>query len=384
MTSSWNLVELGEVCMQRSEIVEPRKISNTRFIGLEHIGSGKNVIEMAGNSRDVKSSKFRFFSNDLLYGKLRPYLDKCVVAPFDGICSTDLIVLEPVKERTASNFLVQLLHSTGFLKHSVSSTTGTNHPRTTWKQLAKFRFGLPPLREQSKIAEILSTLDDTIQKAEQVIAHTERLRKGLLSELIGKIAQFTTLAELGTLQYGLTASAVKTDSGIRFLRITDIDESGEIDWRTVPFCEATSNEIGKYLLGRGDLLFARIGSTTGKSCFIHRDVKSVFGSYLIRFRVDNKSIDPEFLYYFTQSSEYWEQINRNKEGQLKKGVNTAVLKGLKVPFPSIQVQRKVAEIVSAVDSKTRLEREKKVSLERIRKRLLDDLVSGKVRHPEFM
>jgi hypothetical protein len=93
-------------------------------------------------------------------------------------------------------------------------------------------------------------------------------------------------------QYGYTASAEDTGNA-RFLRITDITDSG-VKWETVPFCECPEDSIERYLLKSGDIVFARIGATTGKSYLITDPPRSVFASYLIRVRC-KEGIDPDFL-----------------------------------------------------------------------------------------
>lgn len=147
-------------------------------------------------------------------------------------------------------------------------------------------------------------------------------------------------------QYGYTASA--SDKGnARFFRITDIN-GFSIDWQRVPFCQCGRDQFDKYRLFENDILIARIGATTGKSCIIKRAPDAVFASYLIRVCANSK-VDPDYLYYFFQSNSYWRQINENKNNNLKKGVNASILKSLKVPLPpTINEQRRIAAILSTV------------------------------------
>jgi type I restriction enzyme S subunit len=146
-------------------------------------------------------------------------------------------------------------------------------------------------------------------------------------------------------QYGYTASA--GDKGnTQFLRITDITESG-VKWGTVPYCECPKKNLSKYLLASGDIVFARIGATTGKSYLIADPPPSVFASYLIRVR-PKKEIDPAFLSHFFRTNSYWRQIDAQKGSSLKKGVNGSLLKKLKVPVPPLPEQKKIAHILSMV------------------------------------
>jgi type I restriction enzyme S subunit len=160
---------------------------------------------------------------------------------------------------------------------------------------------------------------------------------------IGTIAKSWRVAELSEVceppQYGYTASA-EAKGNARFLRITDITESG-VKWPTVPFCECPEELMKRYLLKSGDIVFARIGATTGKSYLITDPPKSVFASYLIRVRC-KKDINPAFLSKFFRSDAYWLQVDSQKDTNLKKGVNGSVLKTLQVPVPPLPEQQKIA------------------------------------------
>jgi len=183
----WDVVTLGDVCDQRSEMFQPSGNNNYRFVGLEHISSGETRIHTSAQDVAVKSSKFKFYSGDVLYGKLRPYLDKAVLVDFDGICSTDLLVLKS-KEGITKGFLVYVLHSERFLKHAITTTSGTNHPRTSWKAISRFKLGLPKTPEQQKIAETLSSIDRKLELERIEKAKLDHIKRGLMDLLLtGKI-----------------------------------------------------------------------------------------------------------------------------------------------------------------------------------------------------
>lgn len=146
-------------------------------------------------------------------------------------------------------------------------------------------------------------------------------------------------------QYGLTASAAKAGN-TQFLRITDI-EGRNVNWTSVPYCDCPADDLTKYRLASGDIVFARIGATTGKTAFLVDPPNAVFASYLIRVRA-KPGLDPEFLSHFLQSQAYWIQIDGSKHTNLKKGVNGSLLKALLVPKPPLSEQCKIARLLSSV------------------------------------
>jgi type I restriction enzyme S subunit len=122
-----------------------------------------------------------------LYGKLRPYLDKAAVTDFSGVCSTDIIVLTP-NERTIQYFIVYLLHLNKFIEYAKATTSGVNHPRTSWNLLKKFKLALPKLSEQKEITNILLNIDKKLSQAESRKQTLQALFKTMLNNLMtGKV-----------------------------------------------------------------------------------------------------------------------------------------------------------------------------------------------------
>lgn len=156
---SWELVTIADVCEQRKESYIPDSSGNLIYVGLEHITSGEYYLSNHSYENTVVSSKYKFYPTDLLYGKLRPYLDKAVVSNISGVCSTDIIVIKPKIDK---KFLLALLHSESLLKHAIATTSGVNHPRTSFDSLSKFKFALPKESEQGAVGELLFKLEDKI------------------------------------------------------------------------------------------------------------------------------------------------------------------------------------------------------------------------------
>jgi len=190
------------------------------------------------------------------------------------------------------------------------------------------------------------------------------------------------LGELGTLQYGFTASAEKEPVGPKFLRITDIKGGGRISWEEVPYCRMPDNEFEKYRLRDGDILIARIGATTGKTCIVHEIPKAIFASYLIRLQIKDTA-DPFFVYYMMNTSTYWDQINANKEGKLKKGVSASFLKTLEIPLPPLFEQREIDKVLGTI--KKAIGQQDKIieAAKDLKKSLMQKLFREGIGHNEF-
>jgi type I restriction enzyme S subunit len=182
----WDVVRLGDVAEQRKETTNPRD-GDWKYVGLEHIDPGESHLKRYGFSNEVRSSKSKFYSRDILYGKLRPYLDKGVLVDFEGICSTDIIVIK-TKEDLNETLLSYLVHISDFREYATKTMTGVNHPRTSWRTLSQFSIPLPPLPTQQKIASILSAVDKKIEAEATKRKSLDELFKSLLHNLMtGKL-----------------------------------------------------------------------------------------------------------------------------------------------------------------------------------------------------
>jgi type I restriction enzyme S subunit len=154
---NWQIVKLGEVCLLKTETVIPSDNPEVRYVGLEHLESDNPYLTNWGTASEVKSIKYKFSVNDILYGKLRPELDKAVIAEFEGICSQEILVIE-CGNLIVPQFLVYLLHTRNFLNYAIQTARGVSLPRTSWTSLVSFEFPLPPLSVQGAIAQILQAV----------------------------------------------------------------------------------------------------------------------------------------------------------------------------------------------------------------------------------
>ena len=180
---SWEVVQLKEIVNLRRENVKPEDNQSLNFVGLEHIDSGGSTLKRCGDASAMKSAKNRFYPDDVLYGKLRSYLDKAVIAEMDGICSTDILVFT-ANSKIVPRFLVYLLHTEAFVNHAVATSTGISHPRTSWDSLGKFTFALPALSEQRAIAAVFQAIDKKTAALEREVGHLDELFHAILDELM--------------------------------------------------------------------------------------------------------------------------------------------------------------------------------------------------------
>ncbi|MFC1652135.1 restriction endonuclease subunit S [Planctomycetota bacterium] len=158
-----------------------------------------------------------------------------------------------------------------------------------------------------------------------------------------------TLADLSNeIRYGFTASAA-TSGTCRFIRITDITDDGRLKKSKVMYVTPDPVSEEKFSLFPGDLLVARSGSI-GRPYLVKENMKAVFASYLIRFRLRLDIVDPDYVFYYTQSPMYIQYITNVGRGAAIKNINAKQLGAIQLPVPSLNEQRRiVARIKECID-----------------------------------
>jgi type I restriction enzyme, S subunit len=173
----------------------------------------------------------------------------------------------------------------------------------------------------------------------------------------------TTLTDVAAdVAYGYTESASNEKVGPRFLRITDI-QNGVVDWNTVPYCSISESDHRKYRLHPGDIVVARTGNSTGENFLYRGNEDAVYASYLIRFRINQHSADPAFVWYNMRTKRWQDFINSSKTGSAQAGANAKVLGHFPLTLPPLAEQKAIAAVLGALDDKIELNRRMNATLE---------------------
>ena len=172
LPDNWKLLTLSQCVHERSETSkQPHK--RERYLGLENIEPGSWTTSSFSDASNFSSNCSVFYVGDLLYGKLRPNLDKAVLASFDGVCTTEILVLcnEPF---ITNDFLLCHFHSPKFVEFNSHQAFGTKMPRTSFEIFGKYQIPVPPLEEQR---EILETFKNLLLAENEVKNHINLSRK---------------------------------------------------------------------------------------------------------------------------------------------------------------------------------------------------------------
>ena len=403
---SWKWVRFGDISTynHRKEKISANEITEDMWsLDLEDIEkeSGKIINICKASERKISGDKVRFYKGQILYSKLRPYLKKILVAPDDGICSSEMVPFN-LYGNVDSQYAVYFLKSphVDFIINSV--TYGVKMPRVGTDTMIELPFPLPPLAEQKRIVAKIEELLPYIDRYEQAWSKLEQfnsrfpedMKKSLLQyaiqgklveqrpeegtaeELFAQIQQekqrliaekkikkekpmpeitedekpfdipeswkWVRWGDLSrSIQYGYNAPAQESGR-IKMVRISDIQD-GKVLWDSVPYCEIEEDEISTYLLGANDILFARTGGTVGKS-YLVKEVpeEAIYAGYLIRTRYSSL-LCPEYLKYFMESQLYWEQLRNGTIATAQPNCNGKTLSKMILPLPSLAEQKRIVE-----------------------------------------
>jgi type I restriction enzyme, S subunit len=175
LPKGWVKTTLGEISKPSRDRALPRDVPTMRYVGLEHIEPQTMRLLGTGYAHEVRSSSVHFRKADVLYGKMRPYLNKVWVAEFEGICSAEFLVF-PKQDGLNSHFLALRLNGEDFVAFANGKVSG-ERPRVDFNALSRFPILLPPVAEQERIVTKLDAVSTKVRRAEMA-AHKaqDRLR----------------------------------------------------------------------------------------------------------------------------------------------------------------------------------------------------------------
>ena len=237
---------------------------------------------------------------------------------------------------------------------------------------------VPPLKSQKKIVERL----DAIRKAQELndlqITKTEELFESLVfKELEDLEIESQSLSKVCSFQYGYTQSAQNVGQ-YRFIRITDINEYGEIREDDEKFISDDIELLKPYILNKGDLLLARTGATYGKILHFSLDQPSVFASFLIRIIPDKSKVLPGYIWLFSRSRNYWNQAKRLVSGTGQPQFNANKIKEIKIKIPNLGAQQEIVGKLEAVQDYKKLLQKQKLLLKELFDSVLDKSMKGEM------
>ena len=176
-------VLLGDVAVEHKETCKSSK-DGYPIVGLEHLIPEEITLTAWDEGGENTFSKM-FRKGNVLFGRRRAYLKKAAVAPFDGICSGDITVIEAKPDRILPELLPFIIQNDDLFDFAVGKSAGSLSPRVKWEHLKNYEFELPDMEKQKELAELLWAMDNTKKSYQKLIAATDELVKSQFIEMFG-------------------------------------------------------------------------------------------------------------------------------------------------------------------------------------------------------
>jgi type I restriction enzyme, S subunit len=324
----------------------------------------------------LQLSKNLAFPGDLIFTQ-RGTLGQVALIPelarFDRyVISQSQMKLTPDADLVDRNYLYHYFRAPRTVEKLLSETQSTGVPHINLGILKRFRVLVPPLAEQRRIAEILDKADALRAKRRAALAQLDTLTQSIFLDMFGDpvrnpkwpVQPLGSL--LSSLRYGPRFyNETYADNGVRIVRISDLTESGSLDFASMPKLAVSNAELAKSALKAGDIIFARTGATVGKTAVVRAsDPACIAGAYFIVMRF-NKSIEPIYARSVLSSASIREIVARRSRQAAQQNFSGPGLRQLPMSLPPISMQRTYAATLDVIDRLSGTQQSSQKEVERL-------------------
>ena len=393
----WDLKTIDDVVF-----INPESLNNAtnkelliNYIDIESVKTGKILGTKDYTFGEAPSRARRIVKfDDVIVSTVRPNL-KAVATVKENIenlvCSTGFAVLRN-KDNLCSKFLYQYALSDIFTSQLVNKTVGSNYPAVNTSDIKGTYIIVPPLKEQEKIAEILSTVDSQIDDTEKLIEKSKELKKGLMQKLLTKGIGHSEFkkTEVGEIPVSWEVKKFKDVSKInQGLQIAIEDRFKEkldnrLPYITIQYINDKNNKDNEFYIENAsesvictedEILMTRTGNTGQVVTNEH----GVFHNNFFKIDFDRKVLDKDYLVYYLKSRAIQSLIMRYAGTTTIPDLKHSDFYRIPIVLPSIDEQKIISEILISIDNEIEEYKNKKQKLEELKKGLMQQLLTGKIR-----
>lgn len=402
MPMDWSALPLGAIASARKDRGVAKQ--GVPCVELEHIEPATGRL-LGWDSRGAQASiKTAFQRGDVLFGKLRPYLRKYAVAPFDGICTTEVLAIYPRDGLSDRRFLFHLMQGDGVFATVTALSYGTKMPRVSWTDLSDIVLCVPPLPEQRKIAAILTVVDDKLDVIARQIEAAQTLKQGLMQTLfnrgvgiqdaVGRWVPHTEFKKISSLgipamwnvrRLGDIAPLVRRSVEINL--DATYPELGLRSYGKGTFHKPAllGSDVGNkrlFQIKAGDLLFSNVFAWEGAVAVARPNDDGRYGSHrYMTCVVDEALADTSYVFRYLTTPAGIASLTLASPGGAgrNKTLGLGALADITMPLPPLDEQRKISQILDGVDAKLRVLESKQVACSAMKRGLMQKLLTGEWR-----
>lgn len=348
-------VNLGEVA--RESKLKAADGEQLPTVGLEHLDPGDVELHRWDESKESTFTK-RFLPGQVLFGRRRAYLQKAVVAPFEGVCSGDITVIEAIAGKISERLLPFVVQNPALFDFAVEKSAGSLSPRVKWARLSEFEFDLPSESEQEELANTLWASQRVKSHYRALIQASDDLVKSRFIEMFGTQYEFAKwdvarVEDVADVTVGVVIKPAQyyvedSSTGIKAFRSLNVGpmKIKDADW--VYFSAEGNKKNSKSILQEGDVLIVRSGYP-GTSCVVPAKYAGSNAIDLIIARPNMAVIEPGYLCAFNNYPHGQQQIQQGVGGAAQQHFNVGKYKKMKIPVPPINLQRGFVSFANQVN-----------------------------------
>ena len=348
-------VLLDDVAVEHKETCKGSKDSYP-IVGLEHLIPEEITLTVWDEGSENTFTKM-FRKGNVLFGRRRAYLKKAAVAPFDGICSGDITVIEAKPDRILPELLPFIIQNDALFDFAVGKSAGSLSPRVKWEHLKNYEFELPDMDKQRELAALLWAMDETKKSYQKLIAATDELVKSQFIEMFGDPVTnpngwpILPFEEFANIDANMTTDYAKY-ADYPHIGIDSIEkDTGKLSgYRTVA---EDSVKSGKYIFSPKHIIYSKIRPNLNKVALPAFHGLCSADAYPILCKDNCNRL---YLAFVLRSRWFLEYIIPFSGRSNMPKVNREQINGFHWPLPPLELQEQFAAFIQQSDkSKFELE-----------------------------
>lgn len=382
MPEDWELKKVREIAE-----VDPENLpSNTRHdLGIKYIS-----LECVDNGRLLKTDELLFANapsrarrvlrkNDLLFSTVRPNLKSHLhfrSTESGYIASTGFSV---IRTSESPEYIYQHFWGNTVNRQVDNLISGSNYPSINSKDVKNLVIPLPPLPEQHAIAEALTDADAWVESLETLIEKKRLIKQGAIQKLLRPKDgwKLKKLGEIAEIRDGTHQTPAYVHNGIPFYSVESVTNN---DFKNTKFISEEEHEVltKTFKIEKGDILMTRIGSI-GDCKLIDWEVNASFYVSLALLKV-KPGFSANYLCHYSKTEKFKKEIEVNSlQSAIPKKINLGPISSVKIEFPPLAEQNRIATILSEMDSEIEVLKQKLVKARQTKQGMIQQLLTGKIR-----
>lgn len=349
----WKYDLFNELVTNKSKKFNPKNEESTQDIELDSIEQNTGRLLNTYMSNQFTSQKNKFNKGNVLYSKLRPYLNKYYYSQIDGVCSSEIWVLNTLNKKILSNKFLYYFIQTNRFSSVANKSAGSKMPRADWELVKSIRLYKGSIEEQEKIGDFFSKLDQQIELEEKKLELLEQQKLGYMQKLFSQELRFKdkngddypnwNTSQLGEITKTFSGGTPKSNNSSYYNGDIPFIRSGEISKRIteLKITETALNNSSAKLVEKGDLLYALYGATSGEVAI--SKINGAINQAVLCIKSE-ESINFLLNFLRLQKQHILKTYIQGGQGNL----SASIVKGITIKLPCREEQKKIGKFLDKV------------------------------------